>query len=413
MQSLSYPLIAKAEVGSSFDPSRNGVISAKIEGFGEGYQDVYCTSPWMTRGEGGFAGMIPERGSSILVIRPIGVAAWYFIGCLFDNEPLLTEGGPNKTLEKLGNANRNLKDDIGGAVQAGVGHPGVGWHMQHNSGQGFGVKEQRSKKGIRNEAAMYTGTGKKVACIDSPAIDGIITDTGSKNGTARTTMTAEDPKSDKLCANMYQTETTGPTRFFNHESQTDIVVVDGREMQILNNSTGANAPAGDPDKFHWGNVNIQSKQNDINIFSKQPRMDAREEGKDGRIFIECLNPTGKEQIIQLRTLGEAGTGNNNDAEKCVIRLHSSGKVEIKTGPGFNVDIDCGGTINMKAQQDINLTANGQINLKSMEDDINIDGASEDGAAVGKIWLNSQHSSPALPEIEVEEGYYKDKGITTY
>ena len=402
MDSLSNTEVATAEVRCKFDPDRMQQMLCKIHGFGETLKTVYSTSPWSTLGFGGFDGMVPEEGTEILVVRPSGSSEWYMLSCVNSKEPSIT-GDANEMTVKIAPPNRNMGDVNGGMTGAGTGGTDK-IQLQHQLGQGWEIANQRRPDAMNVKSELYTGVGKKVSCIDSPAEDQILVDTGSHFGTCRFSMTNQ-PKSDIVAHHQFKLDTTGPQKLFNHESQTDILVWDGRELQFLNYSKGTNAPPGPgPQMNYWGNVNMQSSYNDINIFTTQKRDEERPEGKDGRIFIECLSTDGKDQIIQIQTRGQNSEGNAVDEEKCVIRISSGGKVEIKTGPDFNLDIDCGGEINMKAEKSINITAGEEINLKSVEN-INLDGE--------KIYLNSGHATAANPQIGETEGHYKGEGIHTY
>jgi len=156
-----------------------------------------------------------------------------------------------------------------------------------------------------------------------------------------------------------------------------MVVQDGRDLQLINNSTGSNKGVANPEAY--GNVNLQSKNRDVNLFTKSGI---------GRIFIECLNPNGSSEIIQLKTNGN-GT----------IRLIAT-KVEI-TADKLGVDAN---TIDLQAAGDINLGAGGNVSIQA-GGNVNADGS--------LINLNSGASSPPNPGNGEDTNHYGPQGVTTF
>jgi hypothetical protein len=246
-----------------------------------------------------------------------------------------------------------------------------------SNGGGLTMSEEYNPTFISKKTELTSEVNKKVSLIDSPAIDSIILDSG--NG-SRITL-SDNPQNQSIPSRAIQVETVGPQKYINVESQTDVVVVDGRELQVLNNSTGANAPEGDPDKA--GNVNIQSKWKDINVFTQ---------AEQGRIFIECLNEGGDSQLIQIETNGTGGA--------IVIKT----KGDIRLDAGGNIDLTAGNQIRMKSGADFSVGSGGAVQVKSSSD-TNIDG--------DKIHLNSGNASPSTPSIQGQESTYGNTGITTY
>jgi hypothetical protein len=192
-------------------------------------------------------------------------------------------------------------------------------------------------------------------------------------------------------------ETIGPQQYLNYESQTDITVVDGRDLNLLNSSTGANCL---PGSQHFGNINLQSDTGDINLFTtKGPTpiaLNGPRTALDGRIFIECLNPEGVDQLIQLQTAGAS--------PNCVIRLRSSGRVEIQSLLG-DIDLVSAGSINL-------LAGTGNINMTAPAGSVNIQGTAGINADGATINLNSGLSTPATPLPGFDYSYYFPLGIIT-
>lgn len=364
--------ISLAEVRDNFDPDREAKFFAKIQSLGGSERSVRWTSPYLTGGDGGLATPVPMKGALILVCKPDNCEEWFYLGSTGlqgidnigqDQEPLShTKSGPA------------LVTDRGGAKKGGLLDSDV--RLQNDWGCGVELAQTRSTQAQVIHSKVYTPGGKKVLVSDSPGIDSILIDTG--NG-SRIALTDEPQGQEGLAGKSLQVDTVGPQRLINAESQTDLLVHDGRELQLINNSTGVNRDPNEPE--HYGNVNIQSKNRDVNIFTKGP---------GGRIFIECLDPNGENQVIQINPKSSGG----------VVRIISD-KAEIVAN---NIGIQANTSIDMRSEGNINMSAGGEVNIRATGQ-ANID-ASE-------IHLNSGNSSEAQPDVGGDTSHYGTDGVTTY
>jgi hypothetical protein len=368
--------ISLAEVREQFDPDRNKKFIAKIRSLGDAEKVINWTSPFSSGGLGTISTPIPAKGVTVLVCQPEGSDSWYYLGSTgkksIDN--------PNTAIDPYEDtvAPFNRGVDVGGKIKGGTGLQDD-TVIQNDLGCGLELSQTRGKKNQVIHTKTYTPQGKKVLVSDSPGIDSVIMD--SNNG-SKITVTSEPQGQLGLASQSVQIDTVGPQRFFNYEDQTDILVEDGRELQILNNSTGFNKGVGSTSE-HYGNVNLQSKWRDINIFTQ---------AESGRVFIECLKEDGVNQVIELQTHGPDST----------IRIIATGKVDISAD---SVGIAATNSIDIRSEGNLNLAAGGAVNIQSGSGDINADGP--------QINLNSGNSSPAVPNIGDDESYYGTKGVTTY
>jgi len=371
-------LISLAEIVDTFDTNRGGRFMAKIKSLGDAEKTIKWTSPYNTASLGTIKTPVPPKGTSILVTQPDGCGDWFYLGCTDEqyvaksNEPtdlvtanLPVEGGPG--------TNR------GGETTKGPGTDDT-YLIQNELGNGLELVQSRSTKAIVSHTKLFTAKGKKVLISDSPGKDYILLDS---NSGSKITITDNPKMQQGLPAHSVQIETTqGDQRFFNMTGQTDLLVKDGRELQLLNNSTGSNKGLGNTSE-HFGNVNLQSGWRDINIFTQ---------AKSGRIFIECLKEDGVNQVIELQTHGPNGT----------IRILATGKVDISAE---SVGIEAANSIDIRCDGNLNLEAGGAVNIKSGSGNVNIQGP--------QIQLNSNTAAPANPNIGDDESYYGTTGVTTY
>ena len=368
---IGQQLISLAEVSDVTDASRSGRFVAKIKTLGGRTQTVNYVSPYASKGVGAFVG-IPQVGVQILVCQPHPeTSEWYYMGSTFAPEPLNVIDGQFTTL-----ATHYPLERAAPLLYRARGVP-MGVQFTGPEGGGISVTTEYNPDFINSKTEITSNINKKITLSDSPAIDAIILDSG--NGS--TIKISDNPQKGTLPARSIEVQSVGPQKYINLESQTDILVRDGRELQLLNNSTGANAA--EDEKAKSGNVNIQSKLRDVNVFTQ---------AKEGRIFIECLNVNGNNQVIEIQTNGADGA----------IRIKTNGKVDIQAN---NIGINATGNIDMKAGGAINIDAGGNLSLRS-GGTVYSDGSPD-------IRLNEGGSNFAEPNIGNTESAYDNSGITTY
>ena len=360
-------IISLAEVRDRSDASRSGSFLARIFELGNEEKRVQYVSPYASNGEGAFIG-IPQVGTQVLVCKPGKGDDWYYLGATFAPEPLQVEGATlaDDSLYPLERANPSLYRARGEPMA-----------VQFTGAQGGGIviTEDYNPEFINNKTEIRSNVNKKILLSDAPAIDAIILDSG--NGSKITI--ADNPQNDSIPARSIQVESVGPQKYINIGSQTDVVVGNGgRELQLLNQANGVEWGDG----ATCGNVNVQSKWKDVNVFTQ---------AESGRIFIECLNTTGVDQVIEIQTNGSGGA----------IRIKTNGKVDIQASA---IGINATNNIDIKAGGDIKMQSGGITSIKAAGN-INADGA--------EIQLNNELSSEAIPNIGNTESTYGNEGITTY
>mgnify|MGYP003653737897 FL=1 len=205
-------------------------------------------------------------------------------------------------------------------------------------GNGLIISEQTDTDKFNIKTELVGQHGKKIMINDNPAVDSIIIK-NQHNDFIRLTGTPDSLGVQKRSASI---ETHGSQTYINKEGQTDVMVVNGTELNITNYSTGNNKVPAEPLKH--GNINLESKNHDINIMSRKD---------SGRIFIETIDTNGDNQVIDIETKGGSGS---------TIRIKSTGKVEVIADG--DIDVVAEGVINLKSAADINIDAGGNINLKA-------------------------------------------------
>jgi hypothetical protein len=360
-------IISLAEVRDTFDPWGTGSFLARIDYLNNEEVRVNYVTPYASNGEGAFIA-IPEEGTEILVCRPVGSQAWYYMGSTLSPEENKAEGA------KLSDASVPPLDRVDPNISRARGVP-MKIALKSNDGAGLTISEEYNPEFINKKVELNSTVGKKVTLNDSPAVDSLILDSG--NGSKITI--SNDPKNDHLPSRAIQIESVGPQKFINSGSQTDVVVgADGRELQLLNGANGVQWGDG----AECGNVNIQSKWRDINVYSCAEK---------GKIFIQCLNQDGSDQVIQIET---KGTG---------------GGIIIKTRGDISLNAE--GNLNLNAGEGINMKAGSKVSIDCATLDVRSTGVANIDGSV--IHLAGDQSTPTPPDTPSVESTYGGEGITTY
>ena len=378
--------LSLAEVTDRTDATRNGSFLAVIRELSDLERRVSYVSPYASNGEGALIA-IPEVGTEIIVCNISD--NWYYLGATFSPEPEQVIGSkvPDGQLYPLERADPDLYKARGVPMKVSLKSiNGAGITMSESYTPG--AKKPKTDGYVNRKTEITSTVNKKISLIDSPAEDSIILDSG--NGSKITI--SDNPDNSSLPSRAVQIETVGPQKYINTESQTDVVVgKGGRELQLLNYANGV--PWSDsswPIQAMWGNVNIQSRYADVNIFSKAPR---------GRVFIQTLGDSvsgeSLKQVIQIETTGEDSN--------IVIRA-SGGNSPISIISDENdLNLFAGKNINMKCEK-FSLEAGTGVNISS-PDNVNIDGA--------EVHLASGKASPEPVSKPSFESTYGSDGITTY
>ena len=362
--------ISLAEVRSRVDPARSGSFRAKVSAEGNEEQTIYYVSPYGSNAAGAFIA-IPEVGTEVLVCKPTGSSSWYYMGTTFASEPKDAE--PTGSGGELKDATLMTVERADPEMYKARGTP-MRYLFRSPEGAGILMSDEYNPEFINKKTEITSTGSKKITLHDGPAIDAITIDSG--NG-SRITLT-DDPQNQSMAARSVQVESVGPQKYICTESQTDVLVGEGgRELQLLNNANGVAWGS-----TNAGNVNVQSKWKDVNVFTQ---------AEQGRIFIECLNENGSNQQIVIETNGTGGG----------IIIKTKGSISIAADESINMK--AGGDLNIECSK-FSVNAGGSVDI-STGSPVNIDGS--------VINLASAAASPNPANIADQQSTYGNTGVTTY
>lgn len=336
-----------AKVVENFDIARSGSVDALVAGEGDGLQKVLMSSYYHTGEKGTIKSPAPRKGATIIVCKPKGSNFWIYLATC-DGWAWTGVGGDpveqRKELFDIG-VDRGTKEKGGSGFDSDL-------VIQNDMGCGLELSQTFGLKGNKIYTKLYSGNNKYLKLNDSNPKDDIELNSGQGSLfrlTAFPTSLSSPSQGSVL-------DTVGPQRFINRNGKTCMMVQDGSELNFINNSTGFNCLAG-ATSFTAGNINIQSQQGDIHLFTKSP---------SSKIFIECLegealgtpeNPV-KEVVIRAGSSGAVGT-NRVVIEAAEIQL-TTGSLSILSNQDINIQST--GTMNFTGGAGINFSSAGPINI---------------------------------------------------
>lgn len=285
---------------------------------------VRYTSPYFDKHHGGMFA-IPNPGSEILLLYDEDLREYYYISTIVDHSVLtgLRTPTPQKIMPLK---NVYTPDGIPMAVTF-TDHKGAGLKVSNY----YHTDKESGKVTIDPNVSLKSTLGHKVLLSDSPDLDCVIVRNRAYDGITITNRpTLAHP------ANSIQVMSKGPQMCVVRDSSYLIAVTDGRDINIINSSTGAKAPRGNPRRS--GNINLLSKHRDISILT---------DGDDGNIFIKTTR-----NVIQISSGGQVNIYSDSD-----INISTGGSLDMVANGNINIK---GKNVNIESVTNINLKANSKI-----------------------------------------------------
>lgn len=324
--------LCRGQIVSNTDLAGQGRILVYAKEVSDAAFFVTYVSPYGAHSEGGMIA-IPEEGHEILITQPENSSMWYYLGTIY----VQPEGKAEKGKEVLYpiNSRKELFPDQDIYKARGKPQKIV---LKSPAGNSLTLSDSYNPKYFNQKAELKSSTGKKLALIDSPNVDCIILRNEHRDGVKITSS-----PSVVSAARSVEIESKGPQKYICRESQMELLVKDGKELNIKNESTGINRNEADPTKY--GNINLRSRYRDINLVANS---------QDGRIFLDALGTNGS---IQIDSNGKIILWAEGDLE-----LRAGGNIKLKAGANIQAEAD--GAIELKAGSVGTLSADGRINIKA-------------------------------------------------
>lgn len=337
--------LSLAEIRSAVSLASNGTFLAYVESDNAQRTIVY-TSPQRSGRDGGIIA-VPSIGQKILCCKPTYRDPWYYLNTVWTSPEGFTDGSP------VEDDNKHPIDTVDDRLYKARGVP-MRTTVATDGGHRILLSDEYNPKYFNKRLEIRSAVGKRVKLLDSPEQDCIFIVNEHRDGIK---ITSEPDVTS--AAQSIEVETRGPQKYICREAQIDMWVTEGRELNIINNSTGIYKDPLNPARF--GNVNIESKHRDVNI---------RTRGQSGNIMIKTLgldpttgqypNPGTPESFggdlfpERAQKIIIACEGANKAQQNCLVEVHSSGDIMIRSMEGDLNILAHGGNLNLGAAGSVNI-----------------------------------------------------------
>lgn len=335
----------EAQVISNKDVTETGLITVQCNELGNTPITVAYTSPYGTfynRGEKGGFFAIPDPGEIVLISKVDNSSRWVFLSVLhgatapITNNPIIEDKDVPPIPRSVYSLRRSKPQQV---------------ILRDSKGNQLKLSSAYNKD-FNIKAELRSHAGKKVMLSDSPKSNMIWIKTEKGDGLKITSNEAGASP-----ARSVELESRGPVKLFSRESTIDLQVVDGREVNVKNASTGFNSSDGIP----FGNINLESIWKNLNFTVHSG---------DGKIFIRAKGSNGLVQI-------------NSDGN--IIIKAPSKRIYIQAD---SIDLKASSNIKIEAGQNIDIKAGGKAAMSGRAGAVYL----ENDAAIGGAFLHIQPST---------------------
>lgn len=282
-------------VSNSDIESQTGRMSVKVEKFDTVIDVVYVSPFYFLNGGGVLA--IPEVGSKVIVLTDTNTDESYYLGTIIDT-PSNPEKGGMIGWKPISEPNVYSERGIPQKVT-----------FTNQVGSGLKISRRFYPKYIDCKVNLDSEKGKRISLSDSPKSDCVLIRNEHGDGIVITSQ-----ENDVHADRSIEVKSKGLQQYVSFQSAMNLYVMEGKDINIENFSTGANSNTTAATKGRFGNINLKSHNADINIVGK---------GSESNIFI-----TTPKARVEIKADGSVLIDSQGD-----IRMQSLGNIELKSTAG--------------------------------------------------------------------------------
>ena len=316
--------ILKGVIVSNKDMSETGRLSVIFPTESQSIKTVVYTTPFYMANGGGLLA-IPEYGARILATYDEDSDTYYYLSTILTQDDKDFNGSSGlKDFSILGDKNVYSERKKPSKIK-----------LTNQLNAGLAITRKYQPDYIVNKVDLTSEKGKRVSLNDSPKTDAVIVRNEHGDGLIITSESTETHPDRSI-----EIKSVGPQRHVVYQSDMNFMIVDGKDVNIENYSTGAFADNSEGGRF--GNINLRSENADITIVSK---------ADDGRVFI--VTPNAR---IQISPDGKVQVKADSD-----IELVSDTNITIQAANNLNL---VAANVNIKADANIAMDAGGNSSILS-------------------------------------------------
>jgi hypothetical protein len=287
-----------AVVENNSDITKTGLLWVRDDNSDNIYQ-VYYTSPYLGKFNGLLA--IPPNKSRVLICLPDNDNQWHYL-CTTTAPPMSASLSNPDTVTK----NKGLPDN---QLYRARGSP-MRVSMSDESQNKIVLSAEYNEKFFNTKAEVISAAGKKLSLNDSPKIDCVILT--NEHGDGLKISADVKPEDSSIGARSALVECNGSIDLIARKGRMNLTVLDGTEINIINESTGAQRSG--PNDSTPGNINITSNTGDINLTVKD---------NTGTIYLEAQGSNGHIVLKSSGTVDIIGDKGVNISSEADIKITGS------------------------------------------------------------------------------------------
>ena len=204
----------------------------------------------------------------------------------------------------------------------------------NQAGAGLEISRKFLPNYINCKVNLNSEKGKRISLSDSPKSDAVLIRNEHGDGIVITSK-----ENDIHADRSIEVKSKGLQQYVCFQSGMNLYVIEGKDLNIENFSTGANANVNAGDNGRFGNINIKSHNADINITGK---------GSNSNVFI-----TTPKARVEIKSDGSVLIDSVGD-----IRMQSLGNIELKSTAG-NISMEA---LNINMKSTLNTSIEAQVNF---------------------------------------------------
>ncbi len=221
----------------------------------------------------------------------------------------------------------------------------------------------------QHETVLRSGSGKKLALVDSPIVDGLVYSNEHK-GKNFFIWSTGNSKMSPFAAGEVHLRTHGPINTYTLESNIHTWVEEGRNIETENRATGSLAPAA---TVNSGGLTPTAPQRHTITTNSGGYRTAQRAGNWGNEDWGCVKTWSHHNNVSVSALGPDS----------VIHFHT-------TGAESKVIIDCAGTVDIIAARKLTIQSDEEVEINAPIVDIN--GSNTVYVDGGEVHLNMPHEN---------------------
>jgi len=363
--------LAKVVSKAHESESDKGIFWCFIESHQLGPIPVRYTSPYYATYYGGIFAM-PEAGTEVLIFLDEPKNTYYYLSNVVNPKP--NSDILEAYAKKLPASMKAIVDKY---IYTENSIPQRMTFTDYTQ-QGLIIDSRTLENYVSTKVQLISSGGKRLNLSDSPKSNLISLKTEHGDGlviTSKPIGTKRPRKDSPYPLRAIELKSNGSNSVVSYESEINLLVIDGREINIENNSS---TKLGDSGGTKSGNINIKSKNSDVNIVTN---------GDTSKIFI--VTPKARIQIDSEGNVVFETSGS--------IQMASQGDIALKANNSIYLEAN---SINMKSNQATKIQSGAKTSIKS---------GGQTAIQGSEVHLNSAPADSAETKnlIEVEKTDYDE------